>query len=85
MASSNHQNIQDTRTHAHDNNSKFADPKHDPKPNSQHGDEPIKQASSKVDAALRFLKSVFEDGDSSTNKKGHFHIFGLLKLNTYVF
>ena len=85
MASSNHQNIQDTINNPNDNNTKSGDPKNDPKPNTQHGDEPVNQTSSKVDAALRFLKSVFEDGDSSTNKKGHFLIFGLLKFNTYAF
>ena len=89
MASSNPNNTKDTKSHAYENNynsddATFVDPKHEPKPNSQHGvhDE---QADSKVDAALRFLKSVFEDGDSNPNKGGHFHMFRLINLNTYVF
>lgn len=91
MASSNHENIQGTKSADFDNISKstdatFVDPKPNPQPNSHHGvrDEEIKQPDSKVDQALRFLQSVFESGDSSTNLGGIECDF-YTKVHTYVF
>lgn len=77
MSSSSHNNIEDTKSHDTEKKSKpddatFVGPKPCPQPESQHGvrDEGVKAPESKVDQALRFLLSVFESGDSSTNIKG---------------
>ncbi|PWA62520.1 DNA helicase Pif1-like protein [Artemisia annua] len=88
MASSNPKNIKDTNSHAFGNNYKsddatFVAPKPEPKPNSQDGVR-SEQSDSQLDEALRFLKSVFEDGDSSMNKKDELYVNMLLdwlKLN----
>ena len=77
MASSNCKSVQHTESHESYTDSKSNDPvfsekKHEtqPKDDDKLRDRHAKERSTKVDAALRFLASVFEEGEASQKNLG---------------
>ena len=77
MASSNPKTFQDTNSHAAQKNSKCEDPTvpgkkdvNQPKEEDEVRDGRSKHENTKVDDALKFLVSVFEEGEPSQTNKG---------------
>ena len=97
MASSNPKTVQHTDSHESYTDSKSKDPifsekKHEtqPKDDDKIRDRHSKETSTKVDAALRFLASVFEEGEASQKNKGiacsFFNMFSIiLCFHKYVY